>query len=207
MSPAAGEPASPPARLSAAEAVDFLQLLEKLKHLKRTGWVRSGVAGAESVADHSFRMATLALALGGAEGTDAMRCVKMALVHDVAEALVGDITPHCGVSDEEKHRREAEAMAQIASLLGGGAAAEEVSLLWHEYEQGQTAEAKLVKDLDKLEMIAQASEYEQAQGMDLSGFFRSTQGKWRTQTGGAIAEEVTRRYEAHKAQRADGGDE
>jgi putative hydrolase of HD superfamily len=98
-------------------------------------------------------------------------------------------------------------MAQIASLLGGGAAAEEVSLLWHEYEQGQTAEAKLVKDLDKLEMIAQASEYEQAQGMDLSGFFRSTQGKWRTQTGGAIAEEVTRRYEAHKAQRADGGDE
>ncbi len=30
----------------------------------------------------------------------------MALVHDLAECLVGDITPYCGVSKEEKHRRE-----------------------------------------------------------------------------------------------------
>lgn len=42
----------------------------------------------------------------------------MALVHDLAESIVGDITPHCGVSVEEKHRREEEAMKNICSLLG-----------------------------------------------------------------------------------------
>lgn len=34
------------------------------------------------------------------------RLIKMALVHDLAECLVGDITPFCGVSREEKHKRE-----------------------------------------------------------------------------------------------------
>jgi hypothetical protein len=46
------------------------------------------------------------------------RCIKIALVHDVAESLVGDITPHCGVSEEEKHRLEAEAVATIQGMLG-----------------------------------------------------------------------------------------
>lgn len=169
--------------------------------------MRSGVSEPESVADHSFRMASLALVLAGAEGTDASRCIKMALVHDMAEALVGDITPHCGVSDEEKHRREAEALESIKEMLGGGAAAAEVAALWNEYEAGETKEANLVKDFDKLEMIAQANEYEQAQGMDLSGFFNSTRGKWRTPTGAALAEEVERRYNAHKGVQGGGGGE
>lgn len=42
----------------------------------------------------------------------------LALVHDLAECIVGDITPHCGVSPEEKHRREDEAMKTIAELTG-----------------------------------------------------------------------------------------
>ncbi len=42
----------------------------------------------------------------------------MALVHDIAEAIVGDITPYCSVSAEEKHRREADAIQQIKGMLG-----------------------------------------------------------------------------------------
>jgi hypothetical protein len=42
----------------------------------------------------------------------------MALVHDVAESLVGDITPHCGVSDADKHAMEAEAVGRIQEMLG-----------------------------------------------------------------------------------------
>ena len=34
------------------------------------------------------------------------RCIKMALVHDLAECIVGDIAPSDGVSKEDKHRRE-----------------------------------------------------------------------------------------------------
>lgn len=41
-----------------------------------------------------------------------------ALVHDLAECIVGDLTPHCGVTPEEKHRREDEAMKKIAELTG-----------------------------------------------------------------------------------------
>lgn len=39
-------------------------------------------------------------------------------MHDLAECIVGDITPFCGVSEEEKHRREDVAMKKIASLMG-----------------------------------------------------------------------------------------
>ena len=72
------------------------------------------------MADHSYRAAVLALVLPSR--SDAVpnelsstssqtplnrdRCVKMALVHDLAESLVGDISPDCGVSKDEKHRRE-----------------------------------------------------------------------------------------------------
>ncbi len=81
----------------------------------------------------------------------------MALAHDVAEALVGDITPHCGVSEGDKHAREAAAIAEMRALLGRDTAAgAELEALWREYEEQTTPEAQLVKDFDKLEMILQA---------------------------------------------------
>lgn len=44
--------------------------------------------------------------------------MEMALVHDLAECIVGDITPHCGVAPEDKHRMEDEAMEEICKNLG-----------------------------------------------------------------------------------------
>lgn len=41
----------------------------------------------------------------------------LALVHDLAEAIVGDITPYCGVSKEDKKQREMDAMQEIAKLI------------------------------------------------------------------------------------------
>lgn len=52
-----------------------------------------------------------------------------------------------------------------------------------EYERGETKEAQLCKDFDKLEMILQAHEYERAQGLSLQDFFDSTADKWRTELG------------------------
>ena len=81
----------------------------------------------------------------------ACRCMKLALVHDVAEAIVGDITPTCGVSDADKHALESAAVQRIKAMLGGTTlAGEEIEQLWLEYEAGQTAEAQLVKDFDKV---------------------------------------------------------
>lgn len=46
------------------------------------------------------------------------RCIKMALVHDIAESIVGDITPYDGISPEEKNRMETEAMKEIKEIIG-----------------------------------------------------------------------------------------
>ena len=63
----------------------------------------------ETVSGHMYRMAILAMALGGEDPSlDVLRCVKMALVHDIGEAIVGDITPRCGVSEADKFKLEEE---------------------------------------------------------------------------------------------------
>jgi len=227
---AAGTSSAAPG-LPAASAVDFALLLGSLKRTPRTGWVRSGIpaAEAESISDHSHRLSALVLAaafsgVGGATGgggapLDVSRCVRMAVVHDVAEAIVGDITPHCGVSEEDKHAREAAAMERIAAMLSGrpaaapastddaaaaapaddaalSAAARDVRALWREYEAGVTPEARLVKDLDRLEMLVQALEYERERfggARALQPFFDGCAGKWRTPLGEVWAAEVERR--------------
>ncbi|GAX80855.1 hypothetical protein CEUSTIGMA_g8290.t1 [Chlamydomonas eustigma] len=179
---------------SAKQSIDFLLLLQKLKVTKRTGWVRKEVPAPESIADHMYRMGMMSLVAGDC-GVDSNRCIRMALVHDIAESIVGDITPHCNVSKKEKNALETDAMNQITAILGSDTgAAKEVSELWNEYEAGTSPEAQLVKDFDKLEMIIQAHEYEEANaGMKLQEFFDSTDGKFRTQLGIEWAQELIKR--------------
>jgi putative hydrolase of HD superfamily len=87
---------------------------------------------------------------------DMNRCIQLALVHDLAEATVGDITPYCGVSDTDKYKLELNTMERIRDMLGPILGGERFLSLWQEYEAGQTYESKLLKDLDKIEMILQA---------------------------------------------------
>lgn len=49
---------------------------------------------------------------------DCSRCLKLALVHDIGECIVGDLTPYCGVSPDEKHKREEEAIQHLETLAG-----------------------------------------------------------------------------------------
>ncbi|KFM83590.1 HD domain-containing protein 2, partial [Stegodyphus mimosarum] len=104
----------------------------------------------------------------------------MALVHDMAECIVGDLTPFCGISKEEKHRKEMEAMQKLCSLVGKEIG-KEFMHLFEEYENQATAEAKAVKDLDKFDMILQAYEYEKEsiESISLQGFFNNTEGTFR----------------------------
>lgn len=66
----------------------------------------------ETVASHMYRMAMLAMTLQD-DDIDHMKCVQMALVHDLGEAIAGDITPHCGVSDEVKFQLEEKVSIKI----------------------------------------------------------------------------------------------
>lgn len=109
---------------------------------------------------------------------DIARCTRMALIHDMAEALVGDITPVDGVTKVEKSRREMETMEYMTkSLLGnvkGGKAGEEMMKVWQEYEDSETEESKFVHDVDKMELLLQMVEYERAHDgrVDLGEFSR-----------------------------------
>ncbi|GMI87352.1 hypothetical protein like AT1G26160 [Hibiscus trionum] len=174
-------------------AIDFLTLCHSLKTTKRKGWINHGIEGPESIADHMYRMALMALIAGDLPGVNRERCIKIAIVHDIAEAIVGDITPSCGVPKEEKSRREQAALTEMCSILGGGMRAEEIQQLWAEYENNASLEANLVKDFDKVELILQALEYEIEHGKVLDEFFLSTEGKFQTEIGKSWAKEINSR--------------
>jgi putative hydrolases of HD superfamily len=103
-------------------------------------------------------------------------CTKMALVHDMAESLVGDLTPVDNVPKTEKNRREAETMDYICKdLLGGvhgGDNGASIRQIWQEYEDSKTPESHFVHDVDKIELILQMVEYERRYDatLDLSEF-------------------------------------
>ncbi|RID51465.1 hypothetical protein BRARA_H02124 [Brassica rapa] len=178
---------------SVSSSIDFLTLCHRLKTTKRKGWINQGINGAESIADHMYRMSLMALIAGDLTGVDRERCIKMAIVHDIAEAIVGDITPSDGVPKEEKSRREKAALEEMCEVLGGGLRAEEITELWLEYENNASLEANLVKDFDKVEMILQALEYESEHGKVLDEFFISTAGKFQTEIGKSWAAEINTR--------------
>ena len=128
--------------------------------------------------------------------------MKIALVHDLAEAIVGDIAPGDNVPKEEKARREAEAMAEMRRMLEGSGSSNgegsgevtigaEVEALFEEYEKGESPEAQLVKDCDKLEMLLQAVEYEKENPpLDLSEFFDGVRGRLKTEVGRSWGVEI-----------------
>ncbi|XP_061563290.1 HD domain-containing protein 2 [Cololabis saira] len=158
--------------------LEFMKLIGQLKRVPRTGWVYRKVKKPESVSDHMYRMAMMSLTITD-PAIDRDRCIKMALVHDMAECIVGDIAPSDNVSKAEKYRREEEAMKHLTSLLQEGLK-QELFALWEEYESQSSPEARLVKQFDLLEMILQAHEYEELEGEPgrLQEFFDSTKGRF-----------------------------
>lgn len=109
-----------------------------------------------------YRMGIISF-LTNDKSLDTNRCVKIALVHDMAESIVGDITPVAPISKEEKHRREYETMQYLtAHLLApfNPTAAQEIMDCWNEYENVSTPEARFVKDVDKFELLMQCVEYD-----------------------------------------------
>ena len=167
-----------PPQEGSSSPIPFFHYLERLKVEKREGWRRFGILKGESIADHMYRMSLITMLAPSALSSklDIPRCTKMALVHDMAEGLVGDLTPVDGVPKIEKNRREAETMDWIAQgLLGrvqNGIPGQDLKAAWQEYEDSETLESQFVHDVDKIELILQMVEYERAYNcsLDLSEF-------------------------------------
>jgi len=138
--------------------LEFLSTAGKLKTIPRTGWIDSGVKDPESVADHSYRTAVASMVLSDSLGLDSLKVLRMALLHDLAEAETGDITP---MQKQDDHAMlEDQAMKEILGVLPESLR-DQYWETWQEYQAMKTPESILVHDADKIEMILQASEYKQ----------------------------------------------
>lgn len=159
---------------------DFLKFIEyvhRLKHLPRRGWVLRNIENSEPIAGHMYAMAMMTFLIDDPK-IDRIKCMQLALVHDLAESIVGDITPEDNIPVEEKHKKEDEAMKEIVSHLGDDLG-KRIYNLYKEYEAKETAEAKFVKDLDRFDLAASSAFYEKRDGTPgrLQEFFDITEGK------------------------------
>jgi putative hydrolase of HD superfamily len=167
--------------MDVASLVDLFLEAATLKRLPRTGWLKRGVPQVESVAEHSFGVAFVALALadllqdrGDLEGElDLEKVLLMALIHDLAEVRLTDLPASAQrlLPGAVKSEAEAEAMDGLLTPLPSSG---RLKALWSEFEEQSSAEGRLVRDADKLEMMVQCLRYEQAGSRGLDEFWMST---------------------------------
>ena len=153
--------------------LSFYMKYNQLKNIYRQGWlkVRIGLEfkdKCESVADHSFSVALLALTIieENQLNLDTLKCMKMAIVHDLGEVYLGDFTPYDNITKTEKHRQERKAILEVLDSLDKD---NDFFMLWEEFEKGESAEANLIKNVDQLEFLLQACAY----GYDAKYFEKS----------------------------------
>lgn len=135
-----------------SEMLVFFTLAERLKTELRHSWLSDGRR--ESVAEHCWMMAVMALVIAPhlERKVDLPHALMMILVHDIAETITGDI-PSFEVSERKSSKPEAEAraMTKIAAMFTDGTG-RLISDLWHEFEAGETPEARFARALDQLEV-------------------------------------------------------
>jgi putative hydrolases of HD superfamily len=147
----------PAERLMRADEIEgvltFLRAAERLKTVMRSGWTSEGQQ--ESVAEHTWRLCLMAMLLyGHTPGIDLARLLKMCLIHDLGEAIGGDLPAPAQKAGVSKADQERSDLVQLIAPLPP-ALRREIIELWDEYEAAGSPEAKVAKGLDKLETILQ----------------------------------------------------
>lgn len=156
------------------DIIKFYKYIAKLKQVKREGWVRKKIKNSESVAEHSFSTAVLAMVLAPRLKVNREKLIKMALIHDIGESVIGDVlwyTKEKGVDKKrlaKKQKDEDQAMKRILMML---ADKKEYLSLWKEMVDIKTREARLLKEIDRLDLGIQAFFYEKTNRKNLEDFF------------------------------------
>ena len=154
--------------------LDFFYTSANLKKIPRQGWIdKLSIVNPESVEDHTFSMAMMGMIFSDLENYNTEKILKIILLHDLAESITGDMTPE-QISKEEKTVLENNVIKKILNDLPP-ALQTQYSILWEEYQSNDSKEAKIVHQLDKLEMALQAKIYsdEGHSKEKLNSFFNS----------------------------------
>ena len=140
--------------------LDFFRTGAALKKIPRQGWIdRLSMGDPESVADHSYMTALVSMVASdmGWGGCDTGKVLRMALLHDLAEARTGDLTPG-EIGAQEKRDMEDAAFGRIVEDLPEPVRGQYLRI-WEEYQLRESPEAVLVHQIDRLEMALQAETY------------------------------------------------
>jgi len=136
------------------EFLEILSVAERLKDTMRHSYTSGGRR--ESVAEHSWRLALMAMLLKEVFPNDDMdKVIRMCLIHDLGEAFTGDIPAFLKKPDDSG--RESGIFRNWAAGLPKDIAPV-ITSLWDEMEAQKTREARIYKALDKLEALIQHNE-------------------------------------------------
>ena len=134
----------------------------KLKDLQRTGWLEKlNIENSESVASHTLLMIVILLFLTSKYSISSsrkLRLILMILVHDLAESIIGDITPEA-INPSKKRKIEEEAFSTILSKFPQNNLRKDLSDVWKEYNEHRSVDSKIIHIIDKMEMLLQADFY------------------------------------------------
>ena len=141
----------------------FYMLATQLKYKIRSGWDKShwnvSKDRVESIAEHVYGTCILALSIDSEFKTDLdiNKVIKMLVLHELGEVIIGDITPFDNITPEEKMKKEHEAMREV---IGDLVNQEEFLSLLFEFDEKKTKEAIFAHHCDKLEADIQAKVYQ-----------------------------------------------
>ena len=160
-------------------SLEFFNTVANLKTISRQGWIdKLGLDKPESVSDHTFSLSMMSLVFSEIKKLDTLRVLKMSLIHDLAESIIGDLTPN-ELSKEEKIILEKNTMEKILQDLPDSIR-DQISQNWEEFLEQKTPESILVHELDKLEMALQAKIYEKDGNFGIQSFLESAEKEIKT---------------------------
>lgn len=162
----------------------FLKEAERLKNIYRTSWTTDGTQ--ESTASHTWRLCLSALVfVKHFPDLDSERLLKICIIHDLGEAISGDIPAiHQDASAPKAEQERADLVTLLQPLPVD--LQDEILALWDEYEAASTLEAKVAKALDKLETLMQHNQGANPPGFDYE--FNIEYGRQQTDAVPLIAE-------------------
>ena len=137
-----------------SKQIEFIVEIDKIKHVFRKTLLMNG-SRHENDAEHSWHLAVMAILLSeysNANELDVLRVLKMVLVHDIVEIDAGDTFCYDEKGALDKREREERAADRIFNILPDDQA-REVRVLWEEFEECETAEAKFANSLDRFQPL------------------------------------------------------
>ena len=188
--------------------ITFIQEAERLKNVLRSA--HTSVGRRESTAEHTWRLCLMALTFADRFGSiDIAKVLKLCVVHDLGEAINGDVPAVEQINSPDKSKRERHDLQELTKTLPQSLQDEFLGL-WEEYEYALSREARIVKALDKLETIIQHNQGANPPGFDYA--FNLEYGKKHTAAEPlfaeirAIVDEDTKRHVSNGIQSSNNDD-